>query len=124
MIRRFAGFFLVSATLVATVDVAWSQPAPPRITRGNDLSTMAREPFQIFDNLYFVGIGEVGSYVIETSDGLILIDTLWDLPGYTDYLLLNVWVGISLVSLLSTLRIENASNCISQSLNSLAPVIG
>lgn len=38
-----------------------------------------------FDNLYFVGIGEVGSYVIETSEGLILLDTLYDLPGYTEY---------------------------------------
>jgi len=46
---------------------------------------MARDPFQIFDNLYFVGIGEVGSYVIETSEGLILLDTLYDLPGYTEY---------------------------------------
>jgi metallo-beta-lactamase class B len=51
---------------------------------------MARDPFQIFDNLYFVGIGEVGSYVIETSDGLILLDTLWDLDGYTEYLLGNI----------------------------------
>jgi metallo-beta-lactamase class B len=51
---------------------------------------MAREPFQVFDNLYFIGQGEVGSYVIETDDGLILIDTLWDLPGYTEYLLDNM----------------------------------
>ncbi|MCH7909833.1 MAG: MBL fold metallo-hydrolase [Candidatus Hydrogenedentes bacterium] len=51
---------------------------------------MAREPFQVFDNLYFVGIGEVASYVITTSEGSILIDTLWDLDGYTEYLLGNI----------------------------------
>lgn len=51
---------------------------------------MARDSFQIFDNLYFVGIGEVASYVIETSDGLILVDTLWDLDGYREYLLSHI----------------------------------
>jgi metallo-beta-lactamase class B len=78
-----------TALLVASTAAA-AQPPPARITPRNDLRVMAREPFQIFDNLYFVGIGEVGSYVIETSEGLILIDTLWDLEGYTDYLLSQI----------------------------------
>ena len=34
------------------------------------------EPFQIFDNLYYVGIEWVGSYLLVTSEGLILIDSL------------------------------------------------
>jgi metallo-beta-lactamase class B len=67
-----------------------AQPELSRVSPRNDLSLMAREPFQVFDNLYFIGQGEVGSYVIETDDGLILIDTLWDLPGYTEYLLDNM----------------------------------
>ncbi len=33
-------------------------------------------PTKVFDNLYFVGTGGVSSWVIETSDGLILIDAL------------------------------------------------
>ena len=70
--------------------IASAQPPPARISPRNDLSVMARDPFQVFDNLYFVGIGEVASYVIETSDGLILIDTLWDNEGYTEYLLGNI----------------------------------
>jgi len=37
----------------------------------------AVEPFQIFDNLYFVGIQWVSAYVLETSAGLILIDSLY-----------------------------------------------
>lgn len=34
-------------------------------------------PFQVFDNLYYVGIGWVAAWLVETSDGLILIDTLY-----------------------------------------------
>ncbi len=64
--------------------------ATARLSARNDLSVLAREPFQVFDSLYFVGIGDAASYVIETSDGLILIDTLWDLDGYTEYLLGNI----------------------------------
>jgi len=33
-------------------------------------------PTQVFDNLYFVGTGGVSSWVIKTSNGLILIDAL------------------------------------------------
>jgi metallo-beta-lactamase class B len=36
------------------------------------------EAFQIFDNLYYVGINFVSAYVVPTSDGLILIDTTYD----------------------------------------------
>jgi len=38
--------------------------------------TAAIEPAKIFDNLYFVGQNAVSSWVIKTSQGLILIDTL------------------------------------------------
>lgn len=86
--------FKLKLICVAFAVSLWIQPASaqpePVLNGGNDLRTMARDPFQIFDNLYFVGIGEVGSYVIQTSDGLILIDTLWDNPGYTEYLLGNI----------------------------------
>jgi metallo-beta-lactamase class B len=34
-------------------------------------------PFKIFDNLYYVGIDWVSSYLITTEDGLILIDALY-----------------------------------------------
>ena len=36
-----------------------------------------RTPFKIFDNLYYVGIDWVAAYVLETSEGLILIDSLY-----------------------------------------------
>ena len=36
-----------------------------------------REPFKIFDNLYYIGIDWVAAYIITTSDGLIMIDALY-----------------------------------------------
>jgi len=35
-------------------------------------------PFKIFDNLYYVGIDWVSAYVVKTSAGLIMIDSLSD----------------------------------------------
>jgi metallo-beta-lactamase class B len=85
---------LTGLSLLLWAGVAASQYDPPyeasRVSPRNDLSQMAREPFQIFDNLYFVGQGEVAAHVMTTSEGLILIDTMWDLPGYTEYLLGNI----------------------------------
>ncbi len=37
---------------------------------------VAAEPARLFDNLYYVGKTDVGAWVIETSGGLALIDTL------------------------------------------------
>lgn len=85
MYRRLSSTTILATALLLWIGVSSAQPPPPRLSPRNDLSVMARDPFQIFDNLYFVGIGEVGSYVIETSEGLILLDTLYDLPGYTEY---------------------------------------
>ena len=45
-------------------------------------------PFKAFDNLYYVGIGWVGSWLVTTDQGLILIDTLED--PYVDRVLENI----------------------------------
>ena len=58
--------------------------------RDLDLAVQAREPVQVFDNLYFVGVEYVSSYLLTTSDGLVLIDALLDLDGYADYLFDNI----------------------------------
>ena len=42
-----------------------------------DRKTQYVEPFQIFDNVYYVGIDWVAAYVIKTSEGLILVDSLY-----------------------------------------------
>ena len=57
---------------------------------GYPLDEQRREPFRIFDNLYFVGIEYVSSFLLTTSDGLILIDALFADEGYAEYLLENV----------------------------------
>ena len=89
--RKFGvGIGALGVCLVVGLSAASAQPPLSPVTARNDLSTQAREPFQIFDNLYFVGQGEVASYVLTTDEGHILIDTMWDLPGYLEYLLNNI----------------------------------
>jgi metallo-beta-lactamase class B len=47
----------------------------------NDPELQRVEPFQIFDNLYYVGTDWVSCYALTTSEGIVLIDALYgDLP--------------------------------------------
>ena len=51
--------------------------------RGNARQTPPRElwyaePVKVFDNLYFVGQTEYSAWAVNTSDGIILIDTIFD----------------------------------------------
>ena len=48
-----------------------TQPIPEKATKNGYV-----EPFQMFDDLYYVGDKWVSSYLIKTSDGLVLIDSL------------------------------------------------
>jgi len=43
-----------------------------------DKSTWYAEPAKVFDNLYFVGQTEYSAWAVITSEGIILIDTLFD----------------------------------------------
>ncbi len=43
----------------------------------NDPVAQRVEPFRIFDNLYYVGIDWVSCWLVATTDGLILIDSLY-----------------------------------------------
>ena len=43
-----------------------------------DRSTWHAEPVKVFDNLYFVGQSEYSAWALTTSDGIILLDTLFD----------------------------------------------
>lgn len=43
---------------------------------GSRQSPASFEPAQAFDNFYYVGLRSVSAWVVETSDGLILIDAL------------------------------------------------
>lgn len=48
----------------------WVNPPP-----GTDFTPM--EPTRLFDNFYYVGTKSVGSFIIDTTDGLIMIDNGW-----------------------------------------------
>src|SRR5262245_23669597 len=74
---------IVVAGLLATglwhVDAAAQAPGSraDRLRREtNDATLQNVAPFKVFDNLYYVGVGYVGSWLITTNQGLILIDTL------------------------------------------------
>src|SRR5437773_3476625 len=50
--------------------------APPR--PAPEKSTWLVDPVRVFDNLYFVGEKEYSAWAVNTSQGIILIDTIWD----------------------------------------------
>jgi metallo-beta-lactamase class B len=47
------------------------EPAP-------DPAVFHAEPVKVFDNLYFVGEKEYSAWAVTTSEGIILVDTIWD----------------------------------------------
>jgi metallo-beta-lactamase class B len=51
---------------------AQRQPGPP------DRSTWYAEPVKVFDNLYFLGQTEYAVWAIITSEGIIVLDTIFD----------------------------------------------
>src|SRR5579864_1993285 len=52
-----------------------ARPAPP----GPPIrSEWHAEPAKVFDNLYFVGQTEYSAWAVTTSQGIIIIDTIWD----------------------------------------------
>ena len=58
-------------------------PRPPRTARRGPRPTPPREswyaePVQVFDNLYYVGMTDYSAWAVTTSDGIILIDAIFD----------------------------------------------
>ena len=83
MLARTWMLAIVVASLLATgfrhVDAAAqaSESRAERLRRDTSNVTLQNlAPFKVFDNLYYVGVGYVGSWLITTNQGLILIDTL------------------------------------------------
>ena len=67
-------------------------PAPPAARQGQppargtgqgggrgtpERSSWYAEPAKVFDNLYFVGQSEFSAWAVNTSDGIILVDTIF-----------------------------------------------
>jgi metallo-beta-lactamase class B len=65
---------LFEATCVRT-------PGPPPALTGPrevpERSTWHFEPVKVFDNLYYVGEKEYSAWAVVTSDGIIVLDTIW-----------------------------------------------
>jgi metallo-beta-lactamase class B len=76
-----------SASTMAVILAAMILASGAVAQRG-DFSAQSREPFKIFDNLYYVGVDFVSAYLVPTSDGLIVIDALF--ADSADQLLENV----------------------------------
>lgn len=56
-----------------------SQPAAAREASGPpDRASWYAEPAKVFDNLYFVGQSEYSAWAVTTSDGIILVDAIYD----------------------------------------------
>jgi metallo-beta-lactamase class B len=56
-------------------------PAPAKRPRGGvppDRETWHAEPVKVFDNLYFVGEKDYGAWAVTTSEGIIIIDAIFD----------------------------------------------
>jgi metallo-beta-lactamase class B len=59
------------------------KPAPGPLPAGGeprpvpDRATWHYEPVKVFDNLYYVGEKEYSAWAVTTSDGIIVIDTIW-----------------------------------------------
>src|SRR3974390_1955632 len=60
----------VPAPVAASVAPPGPRPDPPR-------EEWYAEPAKVFDNLYFLGTKVHGSWAITTSDGIIILDTLY-----------------------------------------------
>jgi metallo-beta-lactamase class B len=62
--------------------VNWNNRGPWGTTRRDaPMSEQKIQPFKVFDNLYYVGTHTVSSYLVTTSDGLVLIDSTFTETG-------------------------------------------
>jgi metallo-beta-lactamase class B len=69
--RGLLGALCVAPATAPPKDVA---PGPPPANRASQYT----EPAKVFDDLYFVGTKDRSSWVLPTSDGIILIDTTFE----------------------------------------------
>ncbi len=75
------GAALIASPAVAQVDRSWNARTPwndlrPNIPRG-DWEAQKKEPFRIFDNVYYVGLQQYSAFLITTSAGLVLLDATY-----------------------------------------------
>ena len=80
--QEWAGVFNTTCNAaVPPATPARSAPAAaaaPRPAGPPDRSTWHAEPVKVFDNLYFVGMTDYSAWAITTSQGIILLDAIYD----------------------------------------------
>lgn len=65
-------------TQAAPAGAGAARGAAPAARQTPARETWHREPAKVFDNLYFVGQTEYSAWAVTTSDGIIIIDTIFD----------------------------------------------
>jgi metallo-beta-lactamase class B len=98
--KHVSSLTLATAVLLATISAAQGPGGPPsgatgvvrgaaqenqnkwnakgpwgKTERSAPLEAQRKEPFKVFDNVHYVGFQTVSSYLVTTSEGLVLIDS-------------------------------------------------
>ena len=82
MKTKEAQTLVARARELARTDLVWEaqdaclEDGPAREPDGRPRMDTLLEPLRVFDNLYYVGFEQIGTWTLRTSDGLILFDTL------------------------------------------------
>jgi metallo-beta-lactamase class B len=74
--RDYAGTFLRICVAPDNLNPVPRPPNAPRVVP--DRATWYAKPYKVFDNLYFIGTLIHSAWALTTSDGIIVIDTLFD----------------------------------------------
>jgi metallo-beta-lactamase class B len=67
---------------------SWASVSQQLEEERNNEALQRVPPFKVFDNLYYVGVGYTGSWIITTTDGLILLDAVD--PRYADHVVAGI----------------------------------
>lgn len=85
---------LAAALALAAQENSWRHPGLVSCywTEGVSAQDVNKHPggYKVFDNLYFVGNGKMNVYAIDTSDGIILIDSMNNQAEVDQYILPNM----------------------------------
>jgi metallo-beta-lactamase class B len=73
-----SGLFDRVCNIPAPTPAAAPGAAAPQRSGPPERSTWHAEPAKVFDNLYFLGQTEYSAWAVTTSDGIIVIDTIFD----------------------------------------------